>query len=318
MTTTYSLEFPRAHGEPLGKAGFREQLEDFYVNEDLGFTCDGSGEHVYLHVEKRGDNTEWLARSIARLAGVEPRDVGYCGLKDRHGVTRQWFSVYFPKGDEPDWQALNSETVTLLEATRHKQKLRRGQHRSNGFVIVLRNLSADKTAVDARLQLIAAQGVPNYFGEQRFGIGGGNLEAANRMLVEGIKVKNRHKRSLYLSSARSYLFNQVLAKRIEQGLWRTSIEGDIEEGGCVTGPLWGRGRLATSAEAKALEETVLAPWQHWLEPLEFTGLKQERRALVNMPEALNWHWQGEHLQLSFSLGVGAYATSLLRELIEWE
>ncbi|UTF60137.1 tRNA pseudouridine(13) synthase TruD [Gilvimarinus sp. DA14] len=312
---TYSLDFPRAHGDPLGEAGFREQLEDFYVNEDLGFTCDGSGEHVYLQVEKRGDNTEWLARTIARLAGVEPRDVGYCGLKDRHGVTRQWFSVYFPKGDEPDWQALNSESVTLLQVCRHRQKLRRGQHRSNCFVILLRNFTADKAAVEARLQRIARHGVPNYFGVQRFGIDGGNLEAANRMLVDGIKVKNRHKRSLYLSAARSYLFNQVLAKRIEMNIWHSEIDGDIKLDNIITGPLWGRGRLATTAEAGALEEAALRPWQHWLEPLEFTGLKQERRLLISQPQALNWDWQGQHLQLAFSLGVGAYATSLLRELI---
>lgn len=316
MSRDYSLEFPRAHGEPLGRAKFRVQPEDFYVDEDLGFTCDGAGEHVYLHIEKRGDNTEWLARSIARLAGVETRDVGYCGLKDRHAVTRQWFSVYFPKGDEPDWQALNSGSVTLLAVERHRQKLRRGQHKSNRFVIVLREVQADRDVLEGRLHTIARQGVPNYFGEQRFGIEGGNLEAANRMLVEGIKVKNRHKRSLYLSSARSYLFNQVVAARIAQACWRTPLPGDVLVDDAPTGPLWGRGRALTGDEALALEEQALAPWAQWLEPLEFTGLKQDRRSLVSAPQGLSWEWMGDDLQLAFALGVGAYATAVLRELLE--
>ncbi|MCP8898983.1 tRNA pseudouridine(13) synthase TruD [Gilvimarinus xylanilyticus] len=316
MSSDYSLVFPRAHGEPLGHAKFRAQPEDFYVDEDLGFTCDGAGEHVYLHIEKRGDNTEWLARNIARLAGVETRDVGYCGLKDRHAVTRQWFSVYFPKGDEPDWQALNSESVTLLAVERHRQKLRRGQHKSNRFVIVLREVQAQRDALEQRLQTVARQGVPNYFGEQRFGIDGGNLAAANRMLIEGIKVKNRHKRSLYLSSARSYLFNQVLAARIDQGCWRTPLPGDVLVDGAPTGPLWGRGRALSDDKALALEEQALAPWKPWLEPLEFTGLKQDRRALVSLPQQLSWQWLGDDLQLAFALGVGAYATAVLRELLE--
>lgn len=183
------------------------------------------------------------ARQIARLAGVETRDVGYCGLKDRHALTRQWFSVYLPKGPEPDWSELNSDSVQVIEISRHRQKLRRGQHRANQFVLWLRDVSGDRGAVEQRLKCAAGQGVPNYFGEQRFGIDAGNLQAAERMLVAGSKIKNRSKKSMVLSAARAWLFNQVLAARVEQGLWQQPLEGDVLIDGLPTGPLWGRGRL---------------------------------------------------------------------------
>lgn len=313
--TSFDLNFPRAFGAPVGTAGFRVANEDFFVDEALGFVPEGAGEHVLLQLEKSGDNTPWLARQIARLAGVESRDVGYCGLKDRHGVTRQWFSVYLPKGDEPDWSALNSDTVTLLQSARHRQKLRRGQHQCNRFRIRLRDIDGERSALDEKLSRIAERGVPNYFGEQRFGLDGGNLEAAERMLVAGSKIKNREKRSMVLSAARSWLFNQVLAARVVRGDWAQRLPGDPLEGVYPSGPLWGRGRSLASDDTRQLETEVLNTWQSWCEPLEFTGLTQQRRSLVNVPEALSWAYDGADLELRFSLTTGAYATALVRELV---
>lgn len=313
--TEFSLDFPYALGGPVAEADFRRSNSDFIVFEDLGFEPSGEGEHVFLHLQKDGDNTEWLARQIAKVAGVETRDVGYCGLKDRHALTRQWFSVYLPKSDALDWSALNSETVTVLETSRHRQKLRRGQHRANQFVLWLRDVDGDHSLLEQRLQSIAELGVPNYFGEQRFGIDAGNLHSAERMLINGSKIKNRSKKAMVLSAARSWLFNQVLAARVMAGNWNAALAGDVLQQELPTGPLWGRGRLASADAAQALELEVLQPWQHWCEPLEFTGLNQDRRALVSRVSLLEWQWQGADLRLQFELPVGAYATAVIRELI---
>ncbi|MBU2886159.1 tRNA pseudouridine(13) synthase TruD [Gilvimarinus agarilyticus] len=312
--TEFSLDFPYAYSGPSAEADLRRTNSDFMVFEDLGFELAGEGEHVFLHVQKDGDNTEWLARQIAKLAGVESRDVGYCGQKDRHAITRQWFSVYLPKGDDPDWASLSSDSVHVIETVRHRQKLRRGQHRANQFVLWLRDVTGDRVALEYILTQIAKQGVPNYFGEQRFGIDAGNLHAAERMLVAGSTIKNRSKKAMVLSAARSWLFNQVLAARVENGSWFQVLEGEITEGELPTGPLWGRGRLASSDEVLALESDILNPWQHWCEPLEFTGLKQDRRALVSRVSQLDWQWQADDLRLQFELPVGAYATAVVREL----
>ncbi len=315
----YDLNFPFAYGGPDIQADFRSTPEDFFVDECLGFEPCGEGEHVFLHLEKRGDNTDWLARQIARLADVQPMDVGFCGLKDRHAVTRQWFSVYLPKGEEPEWTELNSESVCLLANTRHRQKLRRGQHRGNRFEITLRNITGELSAekIDAILQ----GGVPNYFGEQRFGFGGNNLYEADILLRGEKKIKNRQRRGMLLSAARSWLFNSVLAERLnrDKQAWSTPMNGESENQ--ASGPLWGRGRSLVSAEALALEETVLAPWKHWCEALEHVGLKQQRRSLLLSPETASWHWisaeegqAGKGLRLAFELPPGTYATAVLREL----
>lgn len=315
MTPQFSLNWAFAHGEPTLSAIFRRTPEDFVVDEDLGFELSGEGEHVYLQLQKRGDNTAWLARHIARLAGVGNNDVGYAGLKDRHAVTRQWFSVYFPKGNEPDWSQLESESVQLLRVERHRQKLRRGMHRANRFQIKLHQLSGD--GVDSlvpRLGVIKDQGVPNYFGLQRFGREGNNLLEAQRILVDDGRIKNRQQRGLILSAARSYLFNGVLSQRVRDGSWCSIIDGDVPHAGVPTGPLWGRGRLASSADCLALEHAALEPCRDWCNGLEHVGLTQERRPLVMMAQSLDYSIMADSLHLSFALPPGCFATSLLREI----
>lgn len=312
--TSYSLDWAYALGRPGVTARFRTEPEDFRVDELLGFEPSGTGEHVVLQLQKRGDNTPWLARQIAQLADVGNQDVGYCGLKDRHAVTTQWFSIYLPKGEAPDWTALNSDSVTLLQVSRHERKLRPGMHLGNRFEIRLRDLEGDREALAERLSAVAADGVPNYFGEQRFGIESSNLVLAEELLVQGKRIKNRQRRGLALSAARSYLFNQVLSARVEAGTWTQCLPGEASLNEGASGPLWGRGRLASEDTALALEQAVLAAWTDWCHGLEHVGLSQERRVLRLRPEQLRYDLEGRDLVLRFALPPGTYATAVLREL----
>ncbi len=188
--------------EQVSIARIRSCPEDFRVDEELGFSPDGEGEHSLLHIRKRNRNTDQIARQLARHAGVRARDVSYCGLKDRVAVTSQWFSVWLPGKADPDWSTMEEEGLQILEQSRHRRKLQRGALQCNRFEIVLREIQGAQEDVEKRLSLIKAQGVPNYFGEQRFGRDGGNLLAAQTMF-EGKRIKDRFLRGLYLSSARS-------------------------------------------------------------------------------------------------------------------
>lgn len=313
--TEFSLEFPRAYGALTAVATFRAQPEDFQVDEDLGYLPSGVGEHVFLRICKRGENTAWVAGKIAELANVNVTDIGFCGRKDRHAVTSQWFSVYLPKASEPDWTLLNTDSIQLLCATRHQTKLRRGEHLQNCFVIRLRDVQTeDPLQLEEKLSIIFSQGVPNYFGEQRFGSSGNNLHEAEAILVDGKRYRDKQKRGLMLSAARSYLFNQVLAARVQANNWTSIIDGEV--GVRATGPLWGRGRALVSGTLLDLEQNVLANWAAWCNGLEHAGLSQERRALQLMPHNSSWSWIDNDLVLKFSLEAGEFATSILHELAQ--
>lgn len=314
MQPTFSLDFPYAYGQPEATADFRIEQEDFQVDENLGFEPVGEGEHVYLHVWKRGENTAWVAERIAELANVLPMDVGYCGRKDRHAVTTQWFSVYLPKKEsEPNWVALNCDSIKILSVSRHQHKLRRGDHETNRFVIRLRDfVVADKPAFEQKIEAVLIHGVPNYYGEQRFGRNANNLPEAHAILVEGKRIRDKQKRGLMLSAARSYLFNQVLAARVLANSWRILLDG--EPGLLPSAPLWGRGRSAAAGDALALENSVMEAWAEWRDGLEHSGLSQERRILVLKPDAASWCWLDGDLEISFTLGSGEFATTILREL----
>lgn len=317
MTTEFSLDFPFAYGPPFARALFRSEMLDFQVEELSGLEPSGEGEHCLLHVRKVGENTAWLAGKIAALAGVKAADVGYFGRKDRYAVTSQWFSVYLPGSSErePDWTQLNSATVTLLASARHNKKLRLGQHLSNRFVIRLRQVQVgDRSALESRLRQVMHAGVPNYFGEQRFGRGGNNLAQAQRLLVERCPIRDRQQRSMALSAARSWLFNQVLALRVEQSCWTRILGGDPWE--VASGPLWGRGRPLSKEVTLELEQQALTPWSNWCAGLEHVGLSQERRTLLLRPEEASWRWLEDDLELSFTLPPGTFATAVLREIAE--
>ncbi|VFT35279.1 tRNA pseudouridine synthase D [Pseudomonas aeruginosa] len=204
---------PRAHGAACGEAVLKAVAEDFQVDEVLDIPLSGEGEHLWLWVEKRGLNTEEAARRLGRAAGVQQKNVSYAGLKDRQALTRQWFSLHLPGKADPDLGAAEGADLRILRRTRHSRKLQRGAHAANGFTLRLTGLRAERALLDARLERIAADGVPNYFGLQRFGHGGGNLVDARSCAEQDLLPANRNLRSRFLSAGRSYLFNRLLAER---------------------------------------------------------------------------------------------------------
>ena len=341
VQTRYSALLPFAHGQPTLSGRLRAVPEDFQVREEIPFTLEGAGEHVWLWVRKRGANTDWVARRLAERAGVPPGAVSYAGLKDRHAVTEQWFSVHLPGRAEPDWSANPDPEFIVLNAVRHTRKLRRGALSGNAFRITLRDLAGDPDQLAARLNLVAATGVPNYFGEQRFGHEGGNLEQAEAMLRGELKVRDRHQRGLYLSAARSALFNAVLARRVTDGTWNQPLPGEVlmlagshsifavdEVDETIrqrvaafdlhpTGPLWGAGTLRSGGPVRALEETAAATLPVFRDGLGAVRLEQERRALRLAVRAATLECPEPGIAvLAFRLPAGAYATTVLRELIE--
>jgi tRNA pseudouridine13 synthase len=316
-TSTSLPSWPQAYPASGASATLKSVNEDFVVTELPQQLPAGSGEHLWLEVEKNGANTGFVAQQLATAAGVNDWDVGYAGLKDRHAVTRQWFSLYLPKGDTPDLTGLRHPEFTVLSQGRHVKKLRPGDLRGNAFRIVLRDVRGERDAIEANLRAVAAQGVPNYFGAQRFGHDGGNVVQGRAMLAREIRVRNPKKKGLYLSAVRSFVFNEVLALRIQRGLWGQVLPGDVmDEAGRPTGPLWGRGRVATADAAQALENEVAACHAVLCDGLEHAGLEQERRPLVARPADLSWSWpQADQLVLGFSLLAGQYATAVLGEIL---
>jgi len=337
------MALPRAYGGAAGRGRLRECAEDFVVDEVLGFAPDGEGEHQLLRVRKTDANTEWVARQIAAFAGLPQQAVSWAGLKDRHAVTTQWFCVHTGVHGGPDWSALATDTFTVLEAHHHRRKLRPGALEGNRFRIRVRGFVGDRVELVRRLDQVSRRGVPNYFGEQRFGRGEGNLFRAQALFAGEIRRPPRHQRGLWLSAARSQLFNQVLALRVERGDWDRPLPGDcMQLAGSASffaaetvdaalvartlagdihpsGPLWGRGASAAAGEAGAVEASALSGFDAWAQGLAAAGLEQERRALRLPVADWAWGWFGEDgLELSFSLRAGAYATAVLRELIAWD
>lgn len=312
----FNLNFHYAHGEPIRSAGFRSRPSDFQV-EEIGITPEGEGEHLYLYIEKEGQNTHWLAEQLADFLGVKKMDVSYSGKKDRHAITWQWFSAYLPGGDisfdEDAFIAQIQAPVKIHKVTRGQKKLRLGSHSHNRFKILLRDLELDEL-LETRLNAIKHLGVPNYFGEQRFGREGNNLRLAENWASGREEVRNRNLRGMVLSAARSWLFNLVLQRRVEADNWQQAISGDTEEQ--ASGPLWGRGRSLVDGETLELEQTVLQDYAHWCDFLEHRGLQQERRPLRIDLNDLCWEQRDENIELAFSLASGQFATSVLREITE--
>ncbi len=310
-------QWPNAYPASNASATLKRLNEDFIVAELPLQLPSGEGEHIWLDIEKNGANTAFVAQQLAKAANVQERDVGYAGLKDRYAITRQWFSIYRPKGETPDLTQLQHPEFKVLSQSRHVKKLRPGDLQGNRFRIVLRDVAGDRTAIEANLEAVVSQGVPNYFGAQRFGFEGGNVVQGRAMLAREIRVRNPKKKGLYLSAVRSFVFNEVLALRIRQGLWGKTLAGDVmDETGRPTGPLWGRGRVTTTDQAQALENEVAERHATLCHGMEHAGLDQERRALVASPADLSWEWpQANQLVLTFSLPAGNYATSVLNEVL---
>lgn len=333
------MTLARAHGAEVLSALMRTTPEDFRVEEIDAFEATGIGEHLLLTIEKRGMNTAFASVRIAQWAGIPEMGVSYAGLKDRHAITRQRFSVHLPKRVAPDIAALESSELRIIKSEWHAKKLPRGALAGNQFELVLRDVLGDAASIDARLHAVATEGVPNYFGEQRFGRGGDNV--ANALAMFDGRRMRREQRTMLLSAARSHLFNQVLSARVADGSWNCGLEGEVwmlDGSRSVfgpeprsetlaarlaafdihpTAPLWGRGDLRSGDAALVLESSVLAD-AHSLAlraGLEAADLKQERRATRLRPQALQWTWpEPGCIKLRFGLPPGTYATTLLAEL----
>jgi tRNA pseudouridine13 synthase len=331
---------PRGHGEPCGTAVLKAVAEDFQVDEVLDIPLAGEGEHLWLWVEKRELNTEEAAKRIARAAGVSIRMISYAGLKDRQALTRQWFSLHLPGKADPDLSGAEDATLTILKQVRHSRKLQRGAHAANGFTLRLTQLKADREALDLRLTQIVAQGIPNYFGLQRFGFEGGNVGHARHFADSKTLPEKRNVRSRVLSAARSYLFNRVLARRVAADTWNKALLGDLlaftdsrsffpaGEAECTdprlaildlhpTGPLWGAGHSTADGVAQDLEQQVAEEERDLVDWLAEAGMTHERRILRLPIGGLTWHYpEPDILQLEFVLPAGCFATVLVRELVD--
>lgn len=330
-------DWQRAWSAARPHARIRQRNADFRVTEVLDFEFAGDGEHDYLWLEKDGANTAWVAGQLAAFAGIAARDVGYAGMKDRHAVTRQWFSVRRPAGEDVDWQRLDLDGVTLLDLGRHRRKLRRGAHRANRFVILLR-LDSTASADEPTLALIRERGVPNYFGEQRFGIAGGNLELA-AALARGERL-SRSRRGFAISAGRSLLFNEMLARRVAERTWDELLEGDrasLDGSGshfavpvvdaelaerCArgdlhpSGELWGEGSPSSSGVVAMLEKAVAERHRTLAAVLE-RRCAADRRPLRALVRDLQWTIDARGLELRFELTRGSYATAVLREIADY-
>ncbi|MEM7420513.1 MAG: tRNA pseudouridine(13) synthase TruD [Pseudomonadota bacterium] len=339
--------------KPVSTGIFKFQADDFQVVEDLGYEPCGEGEHQFVFVEKTNTNTAFVAEQLARFVKLPLRQITYAGRKDKYAVTQQWFGIHAPGKPDFDFSTFELEGVRVLKQVRHNKKLRTGQLKGNHFTITLRQVMHPE-AIEERLQEIAEHGVPNYYGEQRFGVmrlndmgevqRGGNLVMAERM-VNGEAIRHRNKRSMALSALRSWLFNEMLSTRLETEQFDTVIDGDAlvlsgsnsffmydkaiaderhlraqeryaEKDVCPSAPLWGKGELATKNQALALEQSVASDHSEVIDFLSQCGFEQERRAIKIWPSQLQWQSKGDTFTVSFSLPSGCFATSVLRECVE--
>jgi tRNA pseudouridine13 synthase len=328
--------WPYVYGSPASIGNIRSVPEDFVVLENLSFEPSGTGEHAFLQIQKTGENTEFVARQLARCADVRQRDIGYAGLKDRHAVATQWFSVWLPGKADPDWGQLESANIKVLQAIRHARKLKRGVLSGNHFKIIVRNWQGDKAKIEQQLQAIKTHGIANYYGPQRFGHDGHNVNKALAMF-KGDKV-GREQRSLYLSAARSFLFNQLLAARVADASWNlaqadtiymldgshSSFKSEQPDADIVrrlaensihpTGLLWGLAKPVLTLNT--LEQAIINSYPDLAQGLCAFGVAMDRRALRINVSDLQWQFVGDNvLELMFSLPAGCYATALLREII---
>lgn len=311
----------------------RVEPEDFVVEEDLGFTPSGEGAHVLLSVRKRAANTEWVARELARHAGCRPADVGYAGLKDRHAVTTQWFSVPRDRAPLERWLEVIGEGYRVLTAAAHARKLPRGALAGNRFSLRVREVTGDRAEFEARLARLGERGAPDYFGPQRFGRDLANLSRA----LEGDFHRDR---GFTLSAARSLVFNAVLAERVADGSWCRLEAGDVanlDGRGSVfpvtaldeslatrvaaldvhpTGPLWGAGSTRTAARIAELEARVCASFATLCDALDREGLAAARRPLRVAVRDLEYAFEDATLVLRFRLTGGSFATAVLREVMD--
>ena len=302
------------------------------VRERLAFEASGEGEHLFLLIRKTSQNTRWIARELSRCCGIPERSVGYAGLKDRHAVTDQWFSVHLPGKPDPDPESLDIDGVECLKMVRHSGKLRIGALNGNTFTIVVRDLDGDLDGLPQRLEQISTGQVANYFGAQRFGRAAGNLDVFGD-LAKPAKL-DRTQRKFGFSALRSAMFNLYLARRLEAGtaaiplpgemIWNEqthqysqySGDGAPAEGSVPSGLLWGEGENQSAGQSRADEDAFFAEFPLASNLLATRGVRMMRRPLLIRPRQFTWHLDEEQLILSFGLGRGEFATAVIAECVE--
>jgi tRNA pseudouridine13 synthase len=332
-------QLPRMHGEPLATVQIRQQNSDFKVYEIPPCDPDGVGEHIWLHIRKEGCNTDWVAEQLARLAKVKPGDVSYAGRKDRHAICEQWFSVRYPGLETPELIS-DCDEFEILSQARHGRKLRTGALKANRFEILMRPMSArvDQKALAERLQAIEVKGVPNYFGEQRFGREMSNLKQVERWAAGFPLPRSRNRRSMTISAARSWIFNQAVALRLRKKDPYLLVNGDyclvtgrhsgftVDEvtdeqlNECskrqisIAAPLVGEG--LSDEFLAGLVDHVSEPYiSQWCEKLGAIRMSSDWRQIWIHPSEMSVQVNSDgDLQISFSLPPGAFATSVIREI----
>ena len=316
----------------------KAELDDFEVEEIPAYEPSGSGDHLYLWIEKRDLSAEYFVRQIAKRLEIRADDIGTAGLKDRHAVTRQWVSI--PKIAEPRLSAIDGDGILVLNTTRHTNKLKPGHLRGNRFRVLIRDAVRSDT-LEPILNRIRELGLPNYYGPQRFGIDGDTAENGFRM-IRGERLNAPPFRlKLYLSAAQSLLFNDCLARRIRDGLFRTVFSGDVmmkwPAGGIFVaedvpteqtrfdrreivtgGPMFGKKTYEAKAKAAERELEVLTANSLTWESFERSGkwMSGTRRHNLVYIDDLSAAWEDHGLRLTFSLPAGSYATVLLREIMK--
>jgi tRNA pseudouridine13 synthase len=335
------LALPPLTGDDAPLVGLvRARPEDFRVDEVPAYAPEGSGDHLFVRFEKTGLDTKEAVRRIAGALDVDPREAGFAGLKDRHAITTQWASFLF--GDAARLEGAEVEGVRVLEASRHRHKLRTGHLAANRFELFVRGARGERAdEARARLETLARRGGPAYYGEQRFGRDGGNLDAARRWIVDGGRApRDRFQKKLLVSTLQAAIFNELCAERVREGTMDGAIEGDLmrkeETGGLfvsealeldrpraerfeisATGPMVGAKMRWPEGEARAREEAALARWKLRPEDLErfrSSGEGTRRPYRVRIEDA-RLEVEPEGVRLLFTLPSGAYATIVLAELV---
>ena len=324
---------------PKQTALLKAECADFVVKEQLGYDMSGDGEFVAVKVRKTDCNTSFVGEQLAKFAGISARNMSYAGLKDRKAVTEQWFSLQMPGQPTPDFSQFSLEGVEILDVTRHQRKIRIGSLQGNHFEILLRN-AEETDELKVRLDFLAKNGFPNYFTEQRFGRDGNNLTQALRWANGEINVKDRNKRSFYLSAARSEIFNLIVSKRMELDLAQQILVGDVlqlngshswfvvdesedlaqlqqrlaQQDVLLTAPLIGE----EEKSAVDFENEIFAQHQALFALMRQERMKAARRPILMQPQNFQWQFEPNGLRLQFALPAGSYATALIRELVNIE
>lgn len=407
---------PLGTGDRPGTGGvIKERPEDFLVEEQPLYEPCGDGEHLYLYIEKREQTTTDVIRRLAKMFHVRRSDIGYAGLKDKHAITRQHFSIHLPdrKNDEKYLSRIAFTNFKLLWSARHTNKLRRGHLAGNRFMIRIRQVQPTAVIHAKRtLDHLVIHGVPNYIGDQRFGYRQNNqllgayylrrqwqafldemlgkpgdqdpperhearhayergdfaaaLEQWPRMFrhdrqaldalrqgkspEQAVMAIDGLQREFVISSLQSAIFNQVLDRRIRDGLFDRLVSGDLAwkhdsravfavdqptadlenapEGRVAkhevspSGPMWGAGMSQPTGEPLQWERAALtaigvdeADWMsdHQHAP----GARRPMRIFIKDPEisgGLDEH--GPYIRVAFELPRGSFATMVLREIMK--